>query len=147
MTKENTNDNGHDIAELTKLFKGSIKHQQELVERIEELEQKRNASGEAQLRLTNLYFDTPDDRILEFSDIPPGAPRKIANEVTLEHLFHPDVQSGKLPLSAVWRHTYLRARRSVHGVLGMRAAGIARDQVQAEGEESELDRFKFGAPD
>jgi len=147
----NNKDNGHvtqeEVSELTKLIKLSIKNQQEINERLEELESKRNASGEAQLRLTNLTFDTPDQKILEFTDIPPGAPRKIANEVTLEMLFHPDVQSGKVPLTAIWRVTYLRARRSVRGIQWMRAAGLARDQVQAEGEEDNIDRFKLGMPE
>lgn len=136
-TEEEFDSNGDGIAELASLVKLSLKSQQEINERLDEQEHRERQSdiGAANLKLTNMVYDTPNDRLLELTIIPARAPRLLANEIALENIFNPDVQKGKIPLSAIYRNALLRANRSVNGIGIMRANVLARDQLKSSQED------------
>lgn len=118
----------------------------ELSERLDEVESRKDGAGEAKLKLTNIVFDTTDERMPELTNIPLSAARNYARSMMLEHMNDPDVRSGKVKLSAILRTSYFRLLRSVGGVQLMRGTRLASEQTANEGEdEDEIGRMKLGA--
>lgn len=141
--------NGHrdqeELGTILRSFGSSLK---ELSERLDEIDEnsKRDASGESRLKLTNMIYDTPDNRLLELTVISSfAAIKSYARSIMLEHQHDPDVRSGKIKLSEIYRNAIFRLVRSQHGLQLMRGSALAREQVQNEGEDEEFNRMRLGA--
>lgn len=124
-----------------------LKNQQDLSERMDDIESGRMSGRDSsQVKLVEYTFNTPPNKLIELSNIPTNAPRMLANEITLEHLFHKNVISGKIPLTKIYRETWLQARKGVNGDQLKRAAKIALEQATAVTDDENAAR-ELGAPD
>lgn len=136
------NNNGDGDGDLRQLLQLAIRGQQELAERLEELEGKKSDAAAAQLQMVNYLYDTKDEHLLELTRLPIHSVRPIAYGMMLESLFDPRVQSGEIPLSRVLKYFYFRGMRSVGGVhLGR---GIRLAEQQAEAAEEEMEERNLG---
>jgi len=143
----NDNHNGYvDMTELKDTLQGFMQLTRDLSQRMDDIESKsQDYSGKANYNLIEYAFNTPKSKLIELSNIPPQAPRMLANEIALEHLLDPDVQSGRIPLTAIYRETWLQARKGVNGIQLMRASKIALEQATATNEDESMPIRELGA--
>lgn len=134
--KKSRKDDGN--TELRTLIQTIINQQQELSERLNEME-KRNTttSADALIRMVNLTYDTDDRHLPELTRIPINAARPHALGMMLESLFDEDIQQGTIPLSRKLRNYYFRLMRSVGGIHLGRGVRLAESQAEAEEEKAE----------
>ena len=125
---------------LKSLLQTVIAQQQELAERLSDLEEnktKHNGGNEALLQMVNFLYNTDDKHILELTRIPIQTAQPLALGMTLDSILDDDVQSGECSLSHKLRLNYFRLMRSVGGVHLGRGMRLAEEQAAAKTEETE----------
>ena len=133
-----TSDNGANT-EILSLLQGIAKKQEEIDERLEELEEG-GSKGAAALRMVNLTYDTDDDHLPGLTRIPLRAARPFALAMTLDDLTDPDVLSGKVSLQHRFHRHYFHLMRSVGGEHLKRGVELAGEQAASEADKgAELD--------
>lgn len=126
-------------SEVIALLNTLVAKQQELSERIEEVEDK-NVRGEAALRMVNLLYDTDDTHLPSLTRIPLGAVRPFAISMTLDALTNPKVMSGEVSLHHIYRTCYFQLMRSVGGLHLDKGRELAGEQAASEADKgAELD--------
>lgn len=136
--KKGKGSDGRANSDITALLTNIANQQQELMERIEELEKKKGASNsEALLHMVNFLYNTDDEHLPELTRIPIQAARPHALGMMLESLLDPEIQSGEVPLSRKLRNYYFRLMRSVGGVHLGRGVRLAEEQAASEAEKAE----------
>lgn len=135
----NPSGNNHDDKnETLALLQAIVTQQKDMMDRMDELEQKGTASSaDALLRMVNLTYNTDDVHLPELTRIPLQAARPHALGMMLESLLDDDVQSGEVPLSKKLRNYYFRLMRSVGGVHLGRGVRLAEEQAASEAEKAE----------
>lgn len=138
------NDGNEQGDNLEAMLQTIINNQNELTERLDELEEGKNKNGtsEALLRMVNFLYNTDDKHILELTRIPIQTAQPLALGMTLDSLMDDDVQSGEVSLSTKLRLYYFRLMRSVGGVHLGRGIRLAEEQAAAEAEKAE--EFELG---
>ena len=137
-------DNGDMSAEdLAAALKALATLQQEVVERLEDLESKKDLGGEAKLLIATRVFDTDRVHLPEMTNIPLRAVKPYSLADMSASILNPDVQCGRVTLGQIRRESVYRHLRSVRGNLLDKGTQLAMEQTkQAEMEESE--KFELG---
>lgn len=130
--------NKADNSELIELVRSIAARQEELSERLDEIEKKKQtSSADALIRMVNLMYDTDDKHLPELTRLPINAVRPHALGMMLEAIFDEDVQAGETPLSRKLRNNYFRLMRSVGGIHLGRGVRLAEEQAASEAEKAE----------
>jgi hypothetical protein len=112
---------------------------QEVSERIEDLESKKDLSGEARLLIAQRVFDTDRVHLPEMTILPLRTVRPYSLADMSASILNPDVQSGKVSLGQIRRESIYRHLRSVQGTLLDKGYQLAMEQAkQAEIEEGQM---------
>ena len=123
------------LAEALRLIAVS---QTESLERLEELETKKDLGGEARLLIAHRVFDTDRSHLREMTILPIRAVRAYSLADMSASILDPEVQCGKVTLGQVRRESVYRHLRSVKGNLLEKGTQLAMEQTrQAELEESQ----------
>jgi hypothetical protein len=142
-TEPGNNDNG----ELKALLGAIHQNQQELSDRLSDIEETSHKSvdNSALVKLANMYFNTDDKHIVELSFISPLAARPFAEAMALDSMTTEEVRNGTISLNRMLILTYLRFQRSVRGRhLGIGAEAML-GQVTSEGKgDEEMPDFEAG---
>ncbi|KKN41649.1 hypothetical protein LCGC14_0721240 [marine sediment metagenome] len=96
-----------------------------------------NGSEDAALRLTNLLYDTPEERMAELTHIS----ARSALPLSMMETLRPDIvfdPNREIPLSKIWLQNYYRLLRSVGGQHLVRGTMLA----EKEGADKEDDGGK-----
>ena len=128
--KATAGDNGAS-GEMLSLLQGIAKKQQEIDERLEELEEG-TQKGAAALKMVNLMYDTDDKHLPGLTRIPLRAARAFALSMTLNDLTDPDVMAGKVSLQHRFYMYYFQLMRSVGGEHLKRGVALAGEQAATE---------------
>ena len=137
-------DENNDNSSLKAMLKTIIANQEEITERLDDVEKGKGKNGDnaALLQMVNFLYDTDDKHLPELTRIPIQAARPHALGMMLESILDEDIQSGEVPLSRKLRQYYFRLMRSVGGVHLGRGVRLAEEQAAAEAEK--LDEFELG---
>jgi hypothetical protein len=115
---------------------------QEMSERLEDMESKKDLTGEARLLIATRVFDTDRVHLPEMTVLPLRTVRPYSLADMSASILHPDVQSGKVSLGQVRRESIYRHLRSVGGGLLDKGFNLAMEQSRQadiqDGETSEL---------
>jgi len=133
--EDNGNMSGDQLADALKAL---MALQQEVSERLEELESKKDLGGEARLLIATRVFDTDREHLPEMTNIPLRAVKPYSLADMSARILDPDVQCGKVTLGQIRRESVYRHLRSVRGNLLDKGTQLAMEQTrQAEMEEAE----------
>lgn len=99
---------------------------------------------EALLRLVNILYDTPEDKLAQLTKIPQRAVLPLAIMLTQIAAQDPARDPLKNPLPVVWMNAYFKLQRSVDKWFFLHGVGIAREQVAMQAEQK-ADEYDFGA--
>lgn len=117
----------------------------ELSARVDEVAQSNRLGGEAQLKLVNIVFDTPEDKLPELTFILKGTVFPLSIMMMREKAINrPIDKSTGLPMSLakIWRLAYMQLMRSIgrHQVdAGVKLAEVQQpEKEEGTGEEYEL---------
>ena len=137
-------DNGSMSADdLAAALKALAAMQQEVAERLEDLESKKDLGGEAKLLIATRVFDTDREHLPEMTNIPLRAVKPYSLADMSARILDPDVQCGRVTLGQIRRESVYRHLRSVRGNLLDKGTELAMEQTkQAEMEES--DKMELG---
>ena len=102
----------------------------EITERLEDLETKKDLGGEAKLIVANKVYATPRENLPEFTILPLRSVRPYSLADMSARILDPDVQTGKLSLGQVRRDSTYRHNRSVRGWLLGQGADLAKEQTR-----------------
>ena len=143
--KEETQDNGNHQGELITMLEAFGQLTKELTERVEELETKKDAGGEAKLFMAQHVFNTPIEHLPEMTTLAIRSVRMYSLGDMSGSVLDPDVQMGDMSLQEVRRVSYYRHMRSVGGNLMNKGAELAMEQVKSTELESgqELESGKW----
>lgn len=108
---------------------------QEHDEQIADVNQQRQAKGEALLRMVNLCYDPDDTKLPGLTRLPLAAIRPFAIGMTLNAITSKRVMSGETTLQGEFYHNYFLLMRSVGGEALNKGIQLASEQAQAEAEE------------
>lgn len=136
--KATTSDNGEED-EVLFLLQGIAKKQEEIDERLGELEEG-TQKGAAALKMVNLMYDTDDNHLPGLTRIPLRAARAFALGMALDSLTDEDVMAGKVSLQHKFNMYYFQLMRSVGGEHLKRGVDLAGEQAATEVEKgAEMD--------
>jgi len=111
---------------------------QEITERLEDLETKKDAGGQARLIVANRVYATERENLPEFTLLPLRSVRPYSIADMSARILDPDVQSGRVTLGQIRRDSTYRHLRSVRGWLINKGAELAQEQSkQADMEDVE----------
>jgi len=111
---------------------------QEVMERLEELETKKDAGSEARLLIAQRVYATQRENLPEFTLLPLRSVRPYSLADMSARILDPDVQSGRVTLGQIRRESTYRHLRSVRGWLISKGAELAQEQSkQADMEDVE----------
>lgn len=119
------------LGEVLGLLQIMAKKQQELDERLEEMEET-GSKRAAELEIIRLIYDTDDKHLPGLTRLPMQAVRPFARAMMLHALHDPDVRSGKKSLSETYRTAYFTLMRSVSGEHLQKGRELALEKVQSE---------------
>ena len=125
--KDNGSLSGEELAVAIKALAAS---QQETLERLEELETKKDLGGEAKLLIAKRVFDTDRVHLPEMTILPIRAVRSYSLADMSAAILNPDVQCGKVTLGQVRRESVYRHLRSVKGYLLDKGSDLAVEQTR-----------------
>lgn len=115
---------------------------QEVSERLEDMESKKDLTGEARLLIAQRVFDTDRVHLPEMTILPLRTVRPYSLADMSASILNPDVQSGKVSLGQIRRESIYRHLRSVQGTLLDKGYNLAMEQSRQadiqDGETSEL---------
>ena len=136
--KEKTPDNNGHYQAIADSLQALGKLQQEMSERLEELEHKKDLGGEAKLLIAQRVFDTDRKHLPEMTVLPIRAVRSYSLADMSASVLDPDVQCGLVTLGQIRRESIYRHLRSVRGNLLEKGHLQAMEQAkQAEMEATE----------
>jgi hypothetical protein len=114
----------------------------DLQDQINDLREKKDSDGGARRLIADNMYNTPHDRLREYSNISNSAVEPFSLAGTCGSVFDADVLSGKKSLCQVYLENVLTYRRAVGGQLGKFAAEQAKEEAQQTreslGEEAQL---------
>jgi hypothetical protein len=111
---------------------------QEITERLEDLETKKDSGAEARLLIAQRVYATERENLPEFTLLPLRSVRPYSLADMSARILDPDVQSGRVTLGQVRRESTYRHLRSVKGWLINKGAELATEQSrQADMEDSQ----------
>jgi hypothetical protein len=129
-------DNGQgEMADLVATIQALAKGQQNLLDRIEDMESKRGADGRAKLFMAQMVYDTDRRHLPEMTSIPLRAVRPYSLADMSAAILDPEVQCGTVTLGQIRRESIYRHLRSVKGNLLEKGA----EQVKVETTSNEGD--------
>jgi|GEM_PF-5293707 len=112
--------------------------QQETMERLEELETKKDTGAEARLLIAQRVYATQRENLPEFTLLPLRSVRPYSLADMSARILDPDVQCGRVTLGQIRRESTYRHLRSVRGWLIAKGAELAQEQSrQADIEDSQ----------
>ena len=144
--KIKTQNNGHDLKVMLESLQAIVTNQQELSDRLSDLEELSHKSTEsAKVELASMYMKPPNEYLVDCSWISPLAARSLAEAMALDKMTSEEVRSGKISLNSLVISNWLHAQRGVRGRLLGIVAEAMREQVSAEGaKEEEMPEFEAG---
>lgn len=92
---------------------------------------------EALLRLVNVLFDTDEEHLPELTEIPRNAVFPLSIQMMKEGALDPERKKNHIPLTRVWRISWMKLMRSVGRKHFMIGSTLASEQAQAEAEKAE----------
>lgn len=92
----------------------------------------RDSLGQAKLKLVNLSFDTPEDRLSELTVIPQNLVFRLVHEICLEAAADPKRDILLIPLSRIRRIAFFKLMRSVRGQHLIRASMLAENELKLQ---------------
>jgi hypothetical protein len=95
------------------------------------------ARQQAILKLVNILYDTPDEKLSELTEIPRKAVLPLSVQIMREAALDPKRIAAGIPLSYVWRTAYFKLMRSVGRKHFMIGSTLASEQAAAETEAEE----------
>ena len=138
--KDETQDNGS-IGALIAAF---AQFKEDVGARFDELEQGKDASGQAKLYIAQMLFNPDSKHLSEMSNNPLRTIRPLADAVTAGSILDDDVQSGEKTLGEKWRESYHTNMRGLRGNLMEKAKELALEQVKGEREEAPYEESSLG---
>jgi len=107
----------------------------------EEKKESRGLGEQGNVKLVNMVYNTPDDRLEELTEIPRRAVLLLSIMETKEQAMNPARIKAHIPLSKVWRISYYKHMRSVGRKHLVLANSLAQGQMSSEEEKiaEELD--------
>lgn len=124
--------------QLAEALKALTAMQQDVRDRLDELESKKDLGGEARLLIATRVFDTDREHLPEMTNIPLRAVKPYSLADMSARILDPDVQCGKVTLGQIRRESVYRHLRSVRGNLLDKGTQLAMEQTkQAELEDIE----------
>jgi len=131
--------NGHEqLDSIAASLQALAKSQQETSDRLEELEHKKDAGGEAKLFIAQRVFDTDRAHLSEMTVIPLRSVSPYSLADMSASVLDPAIQCGQVTLGQIRRESVYRHLRSVRGNLLEKGHQQALEQAkQAEVEATE----------
>ena len=109
---------------------------QQMTERLDYLENRKEAGDVAKLYIANRMFNTDPNHLRELTIVPLRGVKSLANSDTVGSILMPAVQSGDVTLAQVWKESHHRYMRSVKGNLLEKGKELALEEArQSEGPE------------
>jgi len=148
--RQNIGGNGQNdqSATLTQLLQTIAQQQQELSDRLSELEEMvtNRDRDNTKIQLAHMYMKPPKDYLVDLSRISPLAARPIAEALALDEMTSPRVRSGEISLNRLVIENWLHALRGVRGFILHLVADAMKEQVSAEAtkEDEEMPEFQAG---
>ena len=144
MFNKKKDDNGTMSGDqLAEALKALTAMQQEVSERLEELESKKDLGGEAKLLIATRVFDTDRNHLPEMTNIPLRAVKPYSLADMSARILDPDVQCGKVTLGQIRRESVYRHLRSVKGNLLEKGTQLAMEQTR-QAEMEDADKMDLG---
>ena len=138
MLNENDGNGAMSAEDLAAALKALVAMQQEVAERLEDLESKKDLGGEAKLLIATRVFDTDREHLPEMTNIPLRAVKPYSLADMSARILDPDVQCGRVTLGQIRRESVYRHLRSVKGNLLDKGTQLAMEETkQAEVEDIE----------
>ena len=135
-----------DVPSLQEVLQTIAQNQQELSDRLGDLEESRNKDdSSAIVKLANMYFKPEDKHLPDLSWISPLAAEPLAEALTLNLMTTEDARKGKISLNTELIYTWLHFQRGVRGRLLGIGADAMREQVSAEASKGEEEMPDFEA--
>jgi len=113
------------------LLEGFESFKKDVNDRFDELENKRDASGEAKLFIADRMFNTDTKHLPEMTNNPLRTIRPLADAATAAAILDDDVQAGLKSLGEVWRDSYYRHMRGLRGNLLEKAKDLAMEEARS----------------
>lgn len=94
--------------------------------------------AQAKVQLVELLFNTPNDRMMELTEIPRGQAMDLSMTMTMSEVANPDRRE---PLVRIWAGNYFKIMRSVGRRHLMEGIALAQEQEAEEEEGGRWDDF------
>ena len=143
LNKKKDGNGAMSAEELADALKALAAMQQEVAERLEDLETKKDLGGEAKLLIATRVFDTDRAHLPEMTNIPLRAVKPYSLADMSARVLDPDVQCGRVTLGQIRRESVYRHLRSVRGNLLDKGTQLAMEQTKQDGLE-EADKMELG---
>jgi len=99
---------------------------------------------EALLKLVNILYDTPEDKLAQLTKIPQRAVLPLSIMITQLAAQDPNRDIIKNPLPQIWMNAYFKLQRSVDKWFFLHGVGIAHEQVAIQAEQA-AEEHELGA--
>lgn len=142
MMKEPKKKTAEGNGEMAALMGQMTQTMQDLQAQINDLRDKRDSDGGARRLIADNMYNTPRNRLREYSNISRSAVEPFSLAMTCAAVLDEDVLSGKLSLCQIFLENVLTFDRAVGGQLSKYAAEQAKEEAQKAreslGEEAQL---------
>lgn len=127
--------NNGQLGEVVAALQRVAEQQQEFGERLDELDRKSSAAGEAQLLVAKRVFDTDRKHLPEMTVISLRMVNPFSLADACASILDDDVQEGRVTLGQIRRESIYRHLRSVKGNLLQKGSELAMQQEAQKAEE------------
>lgn len=128
--------------EMVALMEQMSRTMKDLQDQVNDLREKRDSDGGARRLIADNMYNTPRDRLREYSNISNSAVEPFSLAMTCAAVLNEKVLSGELSLCEIYLENVLTFRRGVGGQLARFAAEQAKEEAQKAreslGEQAEL---------
>lgn len=116
----------------------------DLNERIDYIENKKDAKGQATLLIADRMFNTDRKHLPEMANNSLRTIRPLADSDTAGSVLNPEVQSGKTTMAETWKESYYRHMRGLKGNLMGLAKELALEQTRSAENDNYGDEAALG---
>lgn len=132
------------MSQLVTAIESQNKSNKELADRVEELEHRKDSTGQAQLFIAQRVFDTDPKHLPEMTKLAVRSVRTYSLADMSASILDPLVQCGLVTLNQVRRESVYRHMRSVGGDLLNKGAELAMEQMRSQEAQEPYEEANLG---
>jgi len=143
MMKDNPKKKPSQNGDLEEMFAGFTKTLRDIQDQIDDIREKKDSDGGARKLIADNMYNTPRNRLREYSNISNSAVEPFSLAMTCAAVLNKDVLSGEKSLCEIFLENVLTFRRSVGGQLGRFAAEQAKQEAQKATEDIDAEEGRI----